>query len=164
MSTPFPTVLWGHKEATFLPAGTPLPEASRIAAVLVFAMHEGRCVLADIAGRGWCIPSGRIEPGETLELTARREAREEAGLLLGRLECIGHTLLRDVETKEVEAVPAFLATVQAFEPLPPGFESGGIRLAQRAELPDCYFLWDNLLAAVFDYAWQEFAQYEQQTA
>jgi nudix-type nucleoside diphosphatase (YffH/AdpP family) len=33
--------------------------------------------------------AGRIDPGETAEAAARREAREEAGLELGRVEAVG---------------------------------------------------------------------------
>src|SRR5437899_8114872 len=114
MSPEFPTVTWGKTQATFLPIGAPLPSGAHITAVLVFALWEGRFVLADIAGRGWCIPSGRIEAGETLEQAARREAREEAGVTLGALSLIGHTVLTDTETGDVETVPAFLAPVARF--------------------------------------------------
>lgn len=37
----------------------------------------------------WGFPGGLMEPGETLEETARRELREETGLEAGDLECCG---------------------------------------------------------------------------
>ena len=38
---------------------------------------------------GWYLIGGRVERNETLEQTARREAHEEAGAKLGKLELIG---------------------------------------------------------------------------
>ena len=39
--------------------------------------------------QSWGIPGGGMEPGETLEGTARREVREETGLSLGKLDLFG---------------------------------------------------------------------------
>jgi len=71
----FPTVRWKRESATFVsgwheseePVGVPRPAA------LVFPFYGDRVVLADIQTRGWCIPSGHLEPGETAEEAVRRE-------------------------------------------------------------------------------------------
>jgi 8-oxo-dGTP pyrophosphatase MutT (NUDIX family) len=48
-------------------------------------MDSGRiCLVNSRSGRGWVIPKGHIEPGDTARETALREAWEEAGLV-GRL-------------------------------------------------------------------------------
>ena len=39
----------------------------------------------------WSFPKGKLEPGETLELAALREVREETGMACGLLRFIGHT-------------------------------------------------------------------------
>src|SRR5258708_10679652 len=77
---PFPIVYWDFMDrwATFEPCES-LHEGVLVKAVVVFAWFEGGFVLANIVGRGWCTPSGRVEPGETLPQTAIRETREETG-------------------------------------------------------------------------------------
>jgi 8-oxo-dGTP pyrophosphatase MutT (NUDIX family) len=54
--------------------------------VLILDAHN-RLLLTHRADNGlWAIPGGMMEPGESLEDTVRREAREECGLVLGELE------------------------------------------------------------------------------
>src|SRR5579862_5094653 len=91
----FPSVQWEKTLAAFLPAGVPYPETANLYAALVFPCMRDQLFVACIVGRGWCIPGGRLEPGETAEVAVRREAFEEAGLALGPLHLLGHYLLRD---------------------------------------------------------------------
>ena len=145
----FSTVSWRNERATFSASaseGFPTP------AVLVFPFYGDKIVLAEIPGRGWCIPSGRREPGETNEAAARREAFEEAGLTLGRMICLGHFVLTDTKTGAVRHAPTFIADVQGLAEIPKGSESTGRLLANTEDIAGLYYAWDALLAAVFENA------------
>jgi 8-oxo-dGTP diphosphatase len=54
-------------------------------AVMVCPVFQGRLVWVRHAERGWELPGGKVEPGESPEAAARRECLEEAGLQLGPL-------------------------------------------------------------------------------
>lgn len=147
----FPKVVWGNKSVAFIPADNEGVEAP-IKAAIVFALRDDLFVLADIEGRGWCIPGGRLEAGEMPEDAVRREAWEEAGATLSGLRLLGWFLLDPEAENTSECVPAYVTRVTKLVPLPEGTESRGIRMTGLAELPDVYYMWDGLLAAVFDYA------------
>ena len=145
----FPSVIWRKERATFAAyasKGFPMPAA------LVFPFYGDKIVLAEIPGRGWCIPSGRLEPGETPEAAVRREAFEEAGATLGRMICLGHFILTDTQTGAIHHAPTFVADVQGLGEIPSGSESTGRFLANIEDIAGLYYAWDGLLAAVFEEA------------
>ena len=71
-----------------------LPPLERIATVLVLAFDRDRLLQTHLVARGWDIVGGHIEPGETHEEAACREAYEEAGARLGKLHVLGYQRLR----------------------------------------------------------------------
>jgi 8-oxo-dGTP diphosphatase len=145
----FPKAQWRNDHATFVrgeSVGFPTPAA------LVFPFYGDKIVLAEISGRGWCIPSGHLEPGETPEEAARREAFEEAGVTLGRVVCLGYFVLTDTQTGAIRHAPTFIADVQGLSELPEGSESLGRLLANLEDIDGLYYNWDDLLAAVFEEA------------
>jgi 8-oxo-dGTP diphosphatase len=153
MSGEFPVSTWGDQTVTFR-RQCPINQASKgPGAVLVFAFQDSRIVLADIRGRGWCVPSGRTEPGETPEAAARREAMEEAGATLGNLSPFGFMVALALDEREEVLAEAFVTTVERLDQIPESSESVAIRLADRSELQGCYFLWDDLIARIFEAAW-----------
>ena len=155
MTRNFPAVRWGKSLVSFRPYVESDIPAVPIRAALVFAFHGDGIVLADIRGRGWCVPSGRLEPGEDPESAARREAWEEAGLTLDALAPLGWTVFEEYNGESSSVAINYLANAIQLEPLPAGSESHGIRLATRQELPSCYFIWDELISSVFDFAWEQ---------
>ena len=151
----FPTVTWKRERATFVPCGTEAEEPAGVPrpAALVFPFYGDRVVLADIAHRGWCIPSGHLEAGETAEDAVRRESVEEAGATLGKVAYLGYFVLTDIETGAVRHAPTFIASVQSIGQIPDGTESRGAQLADVEDVATLYFAWDALLAAVFALAY-----------
>ena len=84
--------IMGHRMDTnyqFQPVrdGDPLL-ADRVSAVFVLALCEGR-ILAVENERGWDIPGGHLEPGESPLDALRREIAEEAGASVKRICPIG---------------------------------------------------------------------------
>lgn len=146
---PFPTVTWRRETVTFVPElRTELPARH----ALVFPFYGDRVVLAEIPDRGWCIPSGRIEVGESPEEAARREAYEEAGVTLGRLVPLGSFVFTEPETGTQRHAPAFVAEAVGLGALPDGSESQGRMLVAVEDIAGLYYAWDALLAAVFEEA------------
>ncbi len=157
---------WAGRQMRFVPAERHLggqtgrtartvrAEARYVVVLITDGARPPRFLLAEIAGRGYCVPSGRIEAGELPEEAARREAYEEAGAIVGRLERLGYYRLQPCSPNEPDEciAPVFLTQLERLEPLPDGSESRGVRWATLDELPALYYQWSPLLEAVFRYA------------
>ena len=157
----FPTVRWDELEVTFIPK--PLQEGSEPFAVVVFAIRGGGFVLADVVGRGWITPSGRLEPGESTLQAALRETREEIGADLLKSKPCGYYEIR-MAGGELQRAEAFVGAVDSFGDIPPGSESRGARLVMPEELPTLYWRWDPLLEAMFTYALKVYSSPSSETS
>lgn len=144
----FPSGTFGRQRLQFFPA--PFKAPLRTFAALVFAWKDDRVVICDIEDRGWCIPSGRVEPGETSYQAAHREAQEEAGVELDRLQYIGCYQIS--ERREVRWADCYAAKVQSVGEISMKEESLGMKLVTIDELPAVYHLWNPLTEAVFQYS------------
>ena len=97
------------------------------------------------------MPSGRLEQGESPLDAGIRETYEEVGAALINPRRIGvYTFTSSAAVKT--CVPAFIGWVTEAGPIPAGSESRGVCVLTRNELPANYWLWDELMASVFDYA------------
>jgi 8-oxo-dGTP pyrophosphatase MutT (NUDIX family) len=67
------------------------PPVELTTSAAVFAFHEDEVLLVNLAERGWDIPGGHIEQGESPEQAVRRETVEEAGTELDEVLLLGHT-------------------------------------------------------------------------
>jgi 8-oxo-dGTP diphosphatase len=111
---------------------------------------DDHVLVADIEGRGWCIPSGRVEPFETSLEAAKREALEEAGGVLTDVQYIGCYHIS--ERREVRWADCFVARVDRLCEIGMTEESKGRQLVTLDELPDIYHLWNPLTQRVFEHS------------
>jgi len=144
----FPTGRYGRQTLRFFPA--PFKAPLRAFAVLVFAWQGDQVLVAAIADRGWCIPSGRVEPSESSEYAVRREALEEAGAILKDIQYIGCYQMS--ERSEVRWADCFAAHVEKLIDFQADTESKGRRFVPLDELPTMYHLWNELTAKVFEHS------------
>ena len=121
-------------------------------AALVFPWLEDKIALANIIDRGWCIPSGRVEAGESSIEAVRREAEEEAGLTIDNIIYIG--CYRLSEQSEVKWADVFVAEVKELGEITAPTESSGRQIVDPADLPRIYHLWTPLTEAVFKHSFE----------
>ncbi len=144
----FPPGTWGRQRLQFYPA--PFRPPLRAFAALVFPWMDEKVLIADIEGRGWCIPSGRVEPNETSMEAAKREALEEAGGVLTDMQYIGSYEIS--ERREVRWADCFVARVECLCDIRMIEESNGRKLVTLEELPSIYHLWNPLTERVFEHS------------
>lgn len=145
--TEFPKATWGNFQAEFV-----LETTAPVTHVVVFPFYGDLVVLAEIVKRGWCIPSGHIEPGELPAAAAHRESMEEAGIELGPLTRLGAFVLTAADGT-AGAANAYIATVTKMHDAPTGSDSLGRALFRVEDVSETYYHWDELLDAAFTYAW-----------
>lgn len=144
----FPCGTYGRQSLQFFPA--PYKAPLRAFAALVFPWQDGKVLLCNIGDRGWCIPSGRVEPFETSLEAVRREAREEAG---AEIECVQYIgCYRICEKGEVRWADVYVARVGAMGEISMPEESLGRQFVTMDELPEIYYEWSELTKCMFEYA------------
>lgn len=144
----FPSGKFGRQRLEFFPA--PYQAPIRAFAALAICWKDNTVLLCDIEDRGWCIPSGRVEPFETSINAAKREAVEEAGACLSAIQYLG--CYRVSERSEVRWVDVFVAEVESLGEIECPEESLGRKFVETHELPQIYHLWNPLTEAVFGHA------------
>ena len=67
-----------------------LPPIELVTSVCTLCFSGNKLLMIKHDERGWDIPGGHIEPGESLEEALRREVLEEAGATLSECKCFAH--------------------------------------------------------------------------
>lgn len=146
----FPAGKYGRQTLHFYPA--PFRAPLRAFAALVFPWMDDQVLVCDIADRGWCIPSGRVEPEEESLEAVLREAREEAGAVLGQVQYIG--CYQIVERREVRWADCYAANVLELIEIGLPAESLGRAFCTIEQLPDRYHNWSELTHRVFQHSFE----------
>lgn len=107
-------------------------------------------IVCDIQNRGWCIPSGRVEPGEDSLTAIRREALEEAGIEVLDLQYIGCYRIED--RGEIRWGDCFAGRVCRLGAIGIPEESLGRKAVAMSELPEMYHFWNDLAQNVFEHS------------
>lgn len=141
----YPSGTYGRQRLEFHPA--PFRAPLRAFAGLVFAWQSDKVLVCDIDGRGWCIPSGRVEPYENSLQAVKREALEEGGAILECIQYLG--CYRISEKREVRWADCFAAKVCDLVEITMQDESKGRQLVTMDELPAIYHLWNPLTEMLF---------------
>lgn len=90
--------------------------------VLVVPVFQGRLLFTRHKERGWELPGGKIEPGETPEEAAIRELWEETGANISKPKQVGEYRVEEADEKSfIKAI--FLARVDSLGERPYGFET-----------------------------------------
>lgn len=144
----FPAGPFGRQRLQFYPA--PFRAPLRAFAGLVFPWMDGKVLICNIEDRGWCIPSGRVEPHETSLEAVLREAVEEGGAELEDVQYIGCYQIS--ERQEVRWADVYAARVARLVEITMTEESLGRQLVTLEELPSLYHLWTPLTEMVFQHA------------
>lgn len=96
----FATEYWleTNSRVAFYPATT-VPTLP-VTAVKIYIFQDDKLLLTNIKSRGWDLPGGHIEPGETPRAAVIRELHEETGAVAKRLGLIGYLKITNQAANE----------------------------------------------------------------
>ena len=100
------------------------PIIHNVGHVLVFAITEdGGIILTKHKLRGWEIPGGKVEPGESPLDAAHRELMEETGVKVGELSFLGQYVIHQGKGEPRIIKNVYQGYVTEKGELPMGFET-----------------------------------------
>jgi 8-oxo-dGTP diphosphatase len=123
------------------------PLADLVTGAFVLAFEGDHLLMTEERDRGWNIVGGGVEPGETPEQAARREAIEEAAARLGGLELLGYQRVRLLGPRPDgyrnpypdSYLLFFLAAVAALDPFEPNEDASARALIPPADVAGTFW-------------------------
>ncbi|MDI9639659.1 NUDIX domain-containing protein [Kamptonema cortianum] len=157
MSLDFPIVTISGDEYQFFEGN--VPEGISAQAVLAFVYFNGQLLISKVENRGWCVPSGRIESGESALAAVHREAMEEAGVELIDPTPIGYFRIRTQSSSECFAI-AYACQSSSEEQAPLQFEATETKWIPLDKLPAIYYQWNELFESVIQFAYKKVREFQ----
>ncbi len=124
-----------------------------------FCFAEGKVLVCNIRGRGWSIPGGHLEAGETLHECFDRELREEACASIGRAVLVGFIVAdHSINATYVGRYPRksalafFSAKLDEIMPYVPSKDALSRELVEVDALPNVHHQWDLVLEEAYNEA------------
>ena len=125
----------------------------------IYVVHDGSLLLTKV-GRGWNIPGGHIEPGETAEQALARELREETGVSVKSFNAVGY--LKVTNTKQNEhnrqypkesCILVYKGDGATFDSQHsfPSLEATGSKLVPLNEVPQYHHDWNEAKRQIIEY-------------
>ena len=140
-------------------SATALPNLS-ITAVKIYIFQDDALLLANIAGRGWDLPGGHIEPSETAGQALIRELKEETGATVAHFELIGYLQITNEQENErnkkypkescILVYKGYNATFNANHRYQ--LEASESKFVPICQLPQVHHNWNEAKAQVVTYA------------
>lgn len=151
---------WGTHPVTltWVPA-TQEPEGYTVTSTHGFCFHDGKVILVDLDTRGWDIPGGHMEEGETPAQCFAREAMEEA-CIEGEASMLGYVLVdnRNDPTFDASKYPEigcqifYRMDVTEMHPWKQEWEASERKAFDPVEVPQNHENWNIIFEEVLKYS------------
>lgn len=154
------TTFWGkHKVTLSWVESDVLPEKYPVTSTHGFCFWDDEIALVNLETRGWDMPGGHMEPGETPEQCFAREAMEEA-CIAGKAQLLGYIRVDNREDPEFDASKYpevgcqayYRMDIESINPFVKEFESKEVLFFTPECVPAKHHAWNHIYQGILDLA------------